>query len=93
MSLKKNISLLKQGWKDIIAYFMFKKDMKKGSEDLDQDSVWHQESLHHNKFWNVIYKIVNIPQEYEDAGTDIQKYNYISDQCKYVNEWFDLILV
>lgn len=93
MSLKKNIELLKQGWKDIRAFFAFKRDMMNEESKDSMESVWHIEELKHNKFWNVIYKTVDIPQEYENGATDQMKFNYIMDQCRNVNEWFDFILL
>lgn len=90
MGLKRHLRLLAQGFKDVYAYHVFKRNMKE--EENTPDSLFNSEELKHNYFWTIIYKIVDIPENYQTDGTDTQKMQYINSLTRSVNEYFDLIV-
>lgn len=88
--LKKQIALIKQGFKDV-------RDFKKFKEDLDYEennvnSRFNEYNLVRNEKGDVVSLFIDIPEDYEKSGTDRQKMLYLKDVIKPINAYFEQVL-
>ena len=88
--LKRQFQITRQGFIDIKNFKLFKKEIKE-QEDIP-NSTWHRFDLHHNKISNIIYTTINIPDDYERSADDRQKWLYIKDLIKPINQYLSIDL-
>ena len=83
--LKKQFQILKQGYYDIKNFYKFKKDMIKEADFSKSD--FNKYHLNLNKYKTVIYTQLDIPENFEEAGSDEMKYQYLLDLIKPINNY------
>lgn len=84
--LKYQFNIIRQGFYDIRDFFRFRKVIK--HEEDYKKSEYNYYELKSNKIKNIIYKIVDIPEDYEKNGTEEQRYIYLLDLIKPINNYF-----
>lgn len=87
---KKQIELIKQGFRDISDFKKFKKDLD--YEEADINSKYNEYNLIRNDKGDVVSLFIDIPEDYEKSGTDRQKMLYLKDVIKPINAYFESVL-
>ena len=87
---KKQIEIIKQGFADIRDFKRFKKDI--AEEESDLNSTFNAYNLKKNKKGDIVYLMVDIPEDYEKAGSERQKMLYLRDLVAPINRYFEQVL-
>lgn len=86
-AIKNIFALMSQAFRDINAFFKFKKSI---TEAMDTpQGMFYALKLNRNKFGNILWRDIDIPEQYDQAGEDMIYY-YLVDMVKPIFNWLQV---
>lgn len=83
--LKKQLNIIKQGFVDIKNYFLWKKTIKDEIHRYKSEFITYE--LNVNRWFTNIHKFVDMPIDYENEKTFSDKFYYLVEMIKPINNY------